>query len=318
MEQNITVDPSQSVNFFSNLQQSVQSQSSSVHETSKEIAIESDTITNSEKLDSDTAEFLNKTNGSQRNLGHNRLHQRIEELQTELAKYKTTQKEQEMKLNLFKKTISTLQTQLQEKSSHISNLERDTENTTVTSQLQQQLQQRDQDYNVIKTNMDNFMREYDYIKTLLEKTLNERDTVLHKNEELKQRNQLLESSFDKQTREFQSQSDVVAKFENRIALEVGIRNNLETELQELRKELSQYRTDIKNVTAGKDIEIERLTQQLHNLLQREIPSPEPDAILPGSPGKIQQRNAQGVNRRNIQQRGTRRMQPTTRDSSKPI
>ena len=68
-------------------------------------------------------EFVNRLNSTVKNIGHNKLQIKIEELENTIAKYKKTEQEQEMKLNLFKKTISTLQGQLQEKSLYISRLE---------------------------------------------------------------------------------------------------------------------------------------------------------------------------------------------------
>lgn len=306
MEQNIQVSETQSRNFFSNLQEQIQSNESS-QSTNDDKQDQSNQSNNNDKQeqielvrergaivieqDVEREDFLNKINITQKNLGHNKLYQRIEELQKELEaskelydnevqKHKNIQKEQDMKLNLFKKTISTLQVQLQEKSAHILLLQNNLSTRSISESSQEQQ----------SIDFENFRKEYEYIKSTLDKTTSERDIFLEKNNELRQHNQLLETSFQKQTRELQVQHEIVTKLENRINLEESVRLNLENEMFSLKNELAQYRTDIKNMTNSKDNEIQHLTAQLHNLLSKE--NSNDSETLNGSPSNIQQRNTQ--------------------------
>jgi len=317
MEQNIQISETQSRNFFSKLQEQIGSQQ--LQEQIGSNISQRELEQSEEQIDQ--KEFLNKINITQKNLGHNKLYQKMEELQKELEnskelydnevqKHKNIQKEQDMKLNLFKKTISTLQVQLQEKSSHILLLQNNLNNRSVSESSQEQQ----------NIDFENFRKEYEYIKSFLDKTTSERDILMEKNNELRQHNQLLETSFQKQTRELQIQHELVAKLENRINLEESVRLNLENEMFSLKKELAQYRTDIKNMTDSKDTEIQHLTAQLHNLLSKDNSKESESETLNGSPSKIQQKNTQmqmSNKGRGIKPTNVRGIKPSGKTGIKP-
>jgi len=84
-----------------------------------------DTPTNQETTDTPTLEttFIDQANNVQKRFGHNKFQLQIEELQQEIEKWKLADREKDMKVNLFRKTIATLQSQLQEKSNVITDLE---------------------------------------------------------------------------------------------------------------------------------------------------------------------------------------------------
>jgi chromosome segregation ATPase len=85
--------------------------------------------------------MLDRVNSTQRTIGHNKFQQKIEELEQEIDRNKSYQKEQDMKLNLFKKTISTLQNQLQERGRVVGNLENAPNSNKYEKQLEDQSEQ---------------------------------------------------------------------------------------------------------------------------------------------------------------------------------
>ena len=80
--------------------------------------------------------------------------------------------------------------------------------------------------------------------------------------EIKKRHVALESNHQKQANDLQSNHDKITHLEKQINLQETIKQNLESEMEHLINEVSQYRTDIKNVTIEKDNEIKKLMEQL--------------------------------------------------------
>ena len=119
---NLSIDENNSQNFFTNLTREISSENDK-HQIEKEIILNEKEIDHNIK----TNEMLERINSNQKFIGHNRFQQKIEELEKEIEKNKIYQKEQDMKVNLFKKTISSLQSQLQQRS----NLERPSDNNNI-------------------------------------------------------------------------------------------------------------------------------------------------------------------------------------------
>ena len=194
-EVNIKADESQSANFFSKLM------SQNIAETKKEEDIKEDVkeelkedIKEDVKEDvkeelKENAEFLQKTNTTAKSLSNNKMQIRIDEMQQEIERYKYIQKEQEMKLNLFKKTISTLQLQLQEKSSRISRLENDTKNTNdinnnsqseVVNNLTIKLKEKDDIIISLESKIEVLQNDFEQIRNNLQIHLNEKQSTSNK------------------------------------------------------------------------------------------------------------------------------------------
>jgi len=68
-------------------------------------------------------EFIDNANGVAKLIGHNRFQKEIESLNDELSQLRMADTEKEMKFELFKKTIATLQQQLQDKSDELYSLQ---------------------------------------------------------------------------------------------------------------------------------------------------------------------------------------------------
>ena len=213
-------------------------------------------------------EFVNRLNSTVKNIGHNKLQIKIEELENTIEKYKKTEHEQEMKLNLFKKTISTLQGQLQEKSLYISRLE----TNHIDPQYEKQIIDLNEKLLHCENKNKNLLGEFNtlqsdngFLKTSLEDSKKEMNVAIQQNTETKQRHSILESNHQTQAIQLQANNDNISKLQNKVNFEENIRRNLENELESMKVEMSRYRTDIKNITILKDNEIERLKNDLVKL-----------------------------------------------------
>ena len=199
-------------------------------------------------------------------MGHNKFQLKIEELDKDAERLRFLHKEQEMKINLFKKTISTLQLQLQEKTSYIVRLENTQSNNQehIQNDLKQQLISKENECNYLKTEREGFKNDFEYVKNAVETTKKEKDLLINKNNELVQRNQVLEINYQKIVNDLQNRSELFSKIQNQLHMEQNIKQNLESELKNLKLEVSQYRTDLKNISISKDIEIKKLTSKLQD------------------------------------------------------
>jgi chromosome segregation ATPase len=304
---NITVTEGQSNNFFSRLQQQInqsveiqnkreiivpentqENTHENTHENTQENvkAVENagENVSESSQKNS-TSEFLSKINSTSKNLGHNKLQLKIDDLESRIEKYKIVEKEQEMKINLFKKTISTLQTQLQDKAAYISRIE----SAHIDPQYDKKIQDLTREIYDLKVKLDNAEGEnvqlkldVEFINNKLETARLEYDNSSDKNEEVQKRYIVLEQTYQKQANQLQIDLETISRLENKINLELNIRQNLELELQSLKLELANYRTNIKNITIMKDDEIKLLTDKL-NESDKQIPqmNKQNDALIGG-------------------------------------
>ena len=198
---------------------------------------------------------------------------KIDDLESRIEKDKIVEKEQEMKLHLFKKTIATLQTQLQDKAAYISRIE----SAHIDPQYDRKIQDLTQEISNLKIKLDNAEGEniqlkldVDFINNKLETTKLEYANIGGKNEEVQQRYIVLEQTYQKQANQLQIDLETISRLENKINFELNMRQNLELELQSLKLELVDYRTNIKNITIMKDDEIKVLTDLL-NESNKQIP-----------------------------------------------
>jgi chromosome segregation ATPase len=302
---NITIAEGQSNNFFSRLQQQI-NQSDDIAsarqgdiQTKRELLLEKEhqkeqaqqqpqpqyqeqaqqqpqyqeQAQQQEKENVKTNDFLSKINSTSKNLGHNKLQLKIDDLESKIEKDKIVEKEQEMKLHLFKKTIATLQSQLQDKAAYISRIE----SAHIDPQYDRKIQDLTQEIVDLKIKLDNAEGEntqlkldIDFINNKLETTKLEYVNIGGKNEEVQQRYIVLEQTYQKQANQLQIDLETISRLENKINFELNMRQNLELELQSLKLELVDYRTNIKNITIMKDDEIKLLTDKL-NESNKQIP-----------------------------------------------
>ena len=138
-----------------------------------------------------------------------------------------------MKINLFKKTISTLQSQLQDKSAYISRIE----SAHIDPQYNKKIQDLTEEIRDLKVELDNAEGEniqlkldVDFINNKLETTKLEYSNSSDKNEEVQKRYIVLEQTYQKQANQLQIDLETISRLENKINLELNIRQNLELEL----------------------------------------------------------------------------------------
>ena len=320
---NIQVSEKQSTNFFSRLQQQInqtneidqkltqESTQELVQESTRELIqeptqefIQEPTL----QLDQESNNFLNKINSTSKNLGHNKLQLRIEELEKTIECRNIIEKEQEMKLNLFKKTISTLQAQLQDKSAYISRIE----SKHIDPLYEKTIADLNHEISIYKMNFNNLKEEniilkteYDFINKKLESINIEYDMMGDKSVEVQNRYQVLEQAYQKQANQLQIDLETISRLENKLNLEFNIKNNLELELQSVKLELSDHRTSIKNLTILKDNEIKILHEKLitnsipnvdkiNNTLNTNIIIGGPRGIKPSSNKGIRSSSNKGI------------------------
>ena len=298
---NITIAEGQSNNFFSRLQQQINQSDDLQSASARQDDLQGDIQTkkeellleqyqeqtyqeqtyqeqpqeseDKEKVNVKTNEFLSKINSTSKNLGHNKLQLKIDDLESKIGRDKIVEKEQEMKLHLFKKTIATLQSQLQDKAAYISRIE----SAHIDPQYDRKIQDLTQEISNLKIKLDNADREniqlkldVDFINNKLETTKLEYANIGGKTEEIQQRYIVLEQTYQKQANQLQIDLETISRLENKINFELNMRQNLELELQSLKLELVDYRTNIKNITIMKDDEIKLLTDLL-NESNKQIP-----------------------------------------------
>ena len=220
-----------------------------------------------QQLGDDRLQFINKLNSEPRSIGHNKFQGRISELETIVEEYKRKEQESDMKINLFKKSITTLQTQLQEKSAHISRLETkhiDPQYEKQITDLNQALSDKQSTIDLLKADILTGQREVDFLNLKCDDLLTQKDLAVQQMNDIKQRYLSLENNHQRQAIQLQMNTETISKLENRLGLEENLRINLENELESMKSELVVYRTDIKNLTIEKDNEIQRLRDQLEN------------------------------------------------------
>lgn len=283
---NLSIDANQSQNFFSRLHQnpstpsqepnsqtqsSVQTQGSDVQTQGSDVQAQSSDVqtqsSEDQNIKTDTINFLNKINSTEKIMGHNKFQQKIEELENELNIYKKYNNEQDMKLNLFKKTISNLQTQLQEKSNQI-NVSQNSETSmhidkinTLTSNLVMKTQEND----TLLQKIVILEKDIEYKSIDLEKIKHEYFSTIDKLSLVNQSYKTLELKYQEQVNDLQTNKTIIHNLEKRLNLELTIKNNLESELNLLKNEVSEYRNNINNIKLEKDNEISVLTEQLNNI-----------------------------------------------------
>lgn len=283
---NLSVNEIESANFFSKMQneggtkqgtkeinlEGVTSEAST-NDTEVELQLGKVTTNDTEvNLDKNTTEMLDRVNSTQRTIGHNKFQQKIEELEQEIDRNKSYQKEQDMKLNLFKKTISTLQSQLQERGRVVGNLE----NTPRTDKYEKQLEdQSDQIKNLTLENV-NLNLQIESLNNNLDKQTNEivhlkneKESIFLKLTNLKNEYQMLIKNYQIKVNDLESITITTSELQNKLNLEHSIRENLENEIFMLKNNQSST-IELENLLLEKNNEIQALTEKIEKIEKVDI------------------------------------------------
>ena len=287
---NLSIDANQSQNFFSRLHQNQnieevpeqQVQESPVQETPvQETPVQETPVQEtSQNIQTETIDFLNKINSTEKIMGHNKFQQKIEELENELNIYKKYNTEQDMKINLFKKTISNLQMQLQEKSNQMNQNSEISIYVDKITDLTENLKSKTDENNTLLHKIVILEKDLEYKNIDLSKIKDEYFTSIDKLALLNQSYTTLELKYQSHVNDIQNNKITIHNLEKQLNLETTIKSNLESELSLLKKEVSEYRNNINNIKLEKDNEISILTEQINNLMNssvqsREIKKPTP-------------------------------------------
>jgi len=213
-------------------------------------------------------DFINKVNGVTKNLGHNKLQLQVDELEKQIDKFKSNEKEYEMKINLFKKTISTLQGQLQERSAYITMMDKqhiDPQYEKQIEDLKQIINERDMLLSDKNQEIVEVVRRVDILNVNLQNLSAEKEYLNQQTNDAKKHYASLETHHQRQSVQLQVSDETINKLQNKIILEENLKTSLQKELSDMKDELVKYRTDIKNMTIQKDYEIDSLKKQIETL-----------------------------------------------------
>lgn len=247
---NLTLDENESQNFFTNLTEGLQNE--------KHINLNENE--NEKEHNNKTQEMLERVNSSQKTIGHNRFQQKIEELEREVEKYNLYKKEQEMKLSLFKKTISSLQTQLQQRSSYREIPLSDTDNIKTIEEQSELIKSLTLEISTLKLKNESLDNLLSTQSLTINKLENEKSLIVNKYDILKTEyeklNKLNSDNVSKLNKEISNKSEL----QNKLNFELSLRENLESELLILKDQSKtiQLQKEILN----KDIIIANLNEQL--------------------------------------------------------
>ena len=257
---NLSIDENESQNFFTNLTNTMSNENDKNHDERDVILNEREIILNEREIENinKTNEMLERVNSNQKTIGHNRFQQKIDELEKEIAKDILYKKEQEMKLNLFKKTISSLQTQLQQHS----NLERPSDNNNIKLIEEQSERIKKLTFDISNVKLENELLNNKLDTELLKisQQNTENTNIVKKYDSLNNEYETLNKNYQNKINEFNKEVFNKLELQNKLNFELSIKENLENELTLLK---SQSKTiELEQIILDKDLVIETLNRQL--------------------------------------------------------
>ncbi len=193
-------------------------------------------------------EHMDNINKIQRPFGHNKLQLEIEELKTQILNLQSADKEKEMKMSLFKRSVATIQQQLQERNAYIIKLEQtiNSSNTSINqssqdqlsviSDLQNKLQKSCQAYDEQDIKYNVLLKDYDNITQIS----NQQSYIISKNED--EINEL-KKLCDIHTRTIQQLETEKQSITNQYNLSKHLFNQLEIEYTNLQQSFNKYKID---------------------------------------------------------------------------
>lgn len=250
---NLSIDENESQNFFTNLTKEQHAENKEQHDE-REIILNEKEIENNNK----TNEMLERVNSNQKTIGHNRFQQKIDELEDAIEKNKLYKKEQEMKLNLFKKTISSLQSQLQ----NHSNIERPSDNNNIKliEEQSEQINKLTLEISKVKLDNESLNNKLDTELLKISQQNTENTFLVKKYSALKNEYETLNKNYQNKINEFDKEVYNKLELQNKLNFELSIKENLENELVLLK---SQSKTiELEQIILDKDLVIETLNRQL--------------------------------------------------------
>lgn len=191
-------------------------------------------------------EFLDEANASQKKLGHNKLQVELEAAQRELVKLKQSDDEKEMKLNLYKKTIASLQSQLQEQSNKVLQLQealKDPSGAKQNTELQNELQASHEERQALQ----NEVNDKNVLLKLLQETVGtlqgEKQQAAISLRDMEQELSTIKGHLDEQVAMVESLTAAGKVSEQTVQMHMNMTEHLQKETQVLKEELVHYRSE---------------------------------------------------------------------------
>lgn len=193
---------------------------------------------------SESTEFLEHVNSTARKLGHNKLQMEIDTLNKEIEAWKVADAQKEVKLDLFKKTIANLQSQLQEKASRLNELQSSLDNNPAAQihQLTQLITDKDSKIEQLSASLEIVRRELDLCSSQLQDAdkvqQSQRTMIDSKCSEIES----LKTTIEQQVRSIAELEADNLTLRQDLQMKTNLVDNSQTELEILRQELAVYKT----------------------------------------------------------------------------
>lgn len=266
---NVILDENESQNFFTNLVNQGTEE--------KEIQLNEDDIQQKERSiqlnnndDNKINEMLERVNSSQKVIGHNRFQQKIDELEKYIERDKIYKKEQEMKVNLFKKTISSLQAQLQQRS----NLEKpqDTTNIKLIEEQSEKINKLTLEISKIKIEKESLTSQLNTYLLDINRLKDENTSIIKKYNDIKNEYELLNKNYQETIYILEKTNFDKLELQNKLNFELSLKENLENELSLLRSHSKTI--ELEKIISNKDLIIDKLNAEINEIEQNKLPKQE--------------------------------------------
>jgi len=227
--------------------------------------------------------FIDQANNTQKRFGHNKFQLQIEELQQEIEKWKLADREKDMKVNLFRKTIATLQSQLQEKSNAITDLENslaEHPHTTAVTQLQDSHKMVLEENVSLKSQLSQLQLAFDNqsqtTQTLQQELEQTKQTVAQSTTET----ELLKAKLDQRNAELVTAQEQITSLTDQLKMNSNLFDSTTSELQVVKGELANLRTANEQLVNEHQTVSQQLQETEHQL-QKQLEATAP-VILTGT------------------------------------
>lgn len=195
----------------------------------------------------ESGEFLDRVNATPRKLGHNKLQMEIDTLNKDIEICKVASAQKEIKLDLFKKTISNLQDQLQEKVSQINELQSSLDNNPDSAQvhnLNLLLSDKENENGQLLSSVNDLLAKLKSCTLELDDVHN---SLQNKSEivtsQVSQINEL-KNTIDQQVRTISQLESENLALQQELHMKSNLVDNSQPELESLRQELAVYKSRI--------------------------------------------------------------------------
>lgn len=194
-----------------------------------------------------STEFLEHVNSTPRIIGHNKFQLEIETLQKEIEAWKVADAQKDIKLDLFKKTISNLQGQLQEQATRISELQSTLHNNPDSAQVHnlcQLLSDKDNDIHNLRSTSDSTRTKLESCNTQIEELQKVIETKSKISTSLSFEVDALKSTIDQHVRSIKQLESANLTIQQELQMKNNLVDNSQNELECLRQELAIYKVKL--------------------------------------------------------------------------